>query len=341
MSRVVTTGAQGGQTPNRREINDLISDDKQFSLYIQALTLIQSKKQSDTFSHFSISGIHGQPFVRWEGAGGTTAVPGSEFGGYCTHGSVLFPTWHRPYVALYEQVMQTHALNIAKHYQVDTDSWRTAAENLRAPYWDWATPDNIIPPPEIISLQTVSITTFDGSTIPVMNPLYQYKFHPIEETFYPPFKLWQNTLRHPNPPGSPDATTDVQDLRDHLSSIQSDVTGGTWRLLTQVTDWNEFSNHTPNDGGSAINSLEAIHDNIHTHTGWGGHMGNTYVAGFDPIFFLHHANVDRILSLWAAINPGVWVTSAPAEGGTWTISGNDTIDSNTGTSGKTSLAKSI
>jgi tyrosinase len=50
---------------------------------------------------------------------------------------------------------------------------------------------------------------------------------------------------------------------------------------------------------------------------------------FDPIFFLHHANVDRMLSLWAAVNPGVWVASGLAEGGTWTISGNATIDSNT------------
>jgi len=57
--------------------------------------------QSNSLSHFSISGIHGLPYVQWEGAGGTRPVQGS-WGGYCTHGSVLFPTWHRPYIALYE-----------------------------------------------------------------------------------------------------------------------------------------------------------------------------------------------------------------------------------------------
>jgi Common central domain of tyrosinase len=51
--------------------------------------------------------------------------------------------------------------------------------------------------------------------------------------------------------------------------------------------------------------------------------------GFDPIFFLHHANVDRMLSLWEALNPGVWVSSGPAEGGSWTISGNATIGPHT------------
>jgi hypothetical protein len=53
------------------------------------------------------------------------------------------------------------------------------------------------------------------------------------------------------------------------------------------------------------------------------------LSGFDPIFFLHHANVDRMLSLWAAVNIGVWVTRGPAEGGTWTISGNAAIDDHT------------
>ena len=61
-----------------------------------------STPQSNPLSHFGIAGIHGMPFVPWEGAGGNRPVQGSGWGGYCTHGNVLFPTWHRPYVALYE-----------------------------------------------------------------------------------------------------------------------------------------------------------------------------------------------------------------------------------------------
>lgn len=38
-------------------------------------------------------------------------------------------------------------------------------------------------------------------------------------------------------------------------------------------------------------------------------------SAFDPIFFMHHANVDRLLSMWSAINPGVWVSRGVAEGG--------------------------
>ena len=53
--------------------------------------------------------------------------------------------------------------------------------------------------------------------------------------------------------------------------------------------------------------------------------------GFDPIFFLHHANVDRLLSLWAAINPGVWVSAGVAEGdGSFTTRPGISVDQTTG-----------
>jgi len=237
---------------------------------------------------------------------------------------VLFPTWHRPYVALYEQLLQQHALSIAKQYQ-DQQRWLSAAQTVRAPYWDWAT--NSVPPPEVISLQTVNIITPDGNTTAVPNPLYQYTFNPIDPSFPDPYSNWQTTIRHPDDPNSPDASTDSQALASELSSLQSDITSSTYNLLTRVNTWPAFSNHTPGDGGSSSNSLEAIHDEIHGIVG--GQMGDPAVAGFDPIFFLHHCNVDRLLSLWAAVNPGVWVSRGPAEGGTWTIPGNASIDTNT------------
>jgi len=228
-------------------------------------------------------------------------------------------------VALYEQVLQQHALEIANTYQVDTQRWVTAAQDLRAPYWDWAT--NSVPPAEVISLETVNIVTPDGQTTSVANPLLQYTFNPIDQSFPSPYSSWQTTIRHPDDPNSPNATTDVQALVGDLSSIQDDLTTSTYNLLTRVRTWPAFSNHTRGDGGSASNSLEAIHDEIHGYIG--GQMGDPSVAGFDPIFFLHHANVDRLLSLWAAVNPGVWVTRGPAEGGSFTASANASYDNNT------------
>jgi|SRR5712671_3385676 len=62
-----------------------------------------------------------------------------------------------------------------------------------------------------------------------------------------------------------------------LASVQDDITSSTYRLLSRVHTWPAFSNHTPGDGGSSSNSLEAIHDEIHGIIG--GHMGNPAVAG--------------------------------------------------------------
>lgn len=39
------------------------------------------------------------PYKVWSNAKG---IPDFQFGGYCTHSSILFVTWHRPYVALFE-----------------------------------------------------------------------------------------------------------------------------------------------------------------------------------------------------------------------------------------------
>jgi tyrosinase len=330
MSHFVVTGATGGiqpggTAPNRLEINDLVKNTQLFSLYIQALSVMFQTPQSNQLSHFGLGGIHGLPYTQWEGSGGSEPVSGSEWGGYCTHGSVLFPTWHRPYMLAYEQLLNQHAVDIANTYQVDKENWVLSAQQLRLPYWDWA--KNAVPPPEVISSATVNIVTPDGQTTAVDNPLIQYPFNPIDPSFPAPYSSWQTTIRHPDDPSSPDATTDVQGLVDDLNSIQGQITENTYRLLTRVNTWPAMSNHTAGDGGSASNSLEGIHDTIHGYVG--GQMGDPNVAAFDPIFFLHHANVDRMLSLWHAINPSVWVTSGPAEGGTWTISGNAKVDKNT------------
>ena len=57
--------------------------------------------ESDPVSFFQIGGIHGLPPVRWNCAGEEESAS-DMFEGYCAHSTVLFPTWHRPYVCLFE-----------------------------------------------------------------------------------------------------------------------------------------------------------------------------------------------------------------------------------------------
>ncbi|MCJ1314037.1 hypothetical protein MMC25_007717 [Agyrium rufum] len=60
-------------------------------------------------------------------------------------------------------------------------------------------------------------------------------------------------------------------------------------------------------------SLEYLHNNIHGWTGAGpevdnldGHMAHVPVAAFDPIFWLHHCNIDRIFAIWQFLNTDKW-----------------------------------
>jgi Common central domain of tyrosinase. len=54
---------------------------------------------------YKILGIHGQPNIPWDEPIPDTEAEGK---GYCTHNNILFPIWHRPYLALYEVLSKTH-----------------------------------------------------------------------------------------------------------------------------------------------------------------------------------------------------------------------------------------
>jgi len=91
--------------PVRLELRDLSQD--QLDLYLLGLARLQCKDESDDESYYQIAGIHGQPYKPWNGVSSTITrdidwIEEKQFGGYCTHSSILFLTWHRPYMALFE-----------------------------------------------------------------------------------------------------------------------------------------------------------------------------------------------------------------------------------------------
>ncbi len=54
--------------------------------------------------------------------------------------------------------------------------------------------------------------------------------------------------------------------------------------------------------GSFQSALNSVHGSVHVRVG--GDMMSVPFAGFDPIFFLHHANIDRVWAQWQASHPG-------------------------------------
>ena len=112
-------------------------------------------------------GIHGLPFEPWD------EVSGENASGYCAHNSILFGPWHRAYLALVEQIISTHARDIAMLYPTDLSAvYTAAARELRIPYWDWA---NSTTMPDIVTIPQIEIQGPEGMQR-IQNPLYSYTF---------------------------------------------------------------------------------------------------------------------------------------------------------------------
>ncbi|KAL8730770.1 MAG: hypothetical protein Q9166_003840 [cf. Caloplaca sp. 2 TL-2023] len=215
-------------------------------------------------------------------------------------------------MALYEQMIWLHAQRIAATYPISKRAqYRAAAYTLRIPYWDWSTSPTM--PPEV-SQPTIYIIMPNG-TSSVPNPLYNYTFHPLP------------TVRYPDASGQ---------SQPDLVNKQLEANGGplhtmTYTLLTQQPNYAIFSNQGYNDGRGTgrYNSIENMHNGIHMFVGNGGHMSNIPYSSFDPIFWLHHANVDRLFALWQAVYPDSNVTSQVNTAGTFTDDPGKVEDVNT------------
>ncbi|KAL5493071.1 hypothetical protein ACEPAI_4520 [Sanghuangporus weigelae] len=313
--------AVGTDVPLRKNFDDFAKDTDVLNLYLLALDRIQNDEQSVLTSFFQIAGIHGKPYIPWDNVQG---LNNPTFGGYCTHGSVIFPTWHRPYVALYEQVVWDQASLIANSYEDPAlkNKYREALKRLRQPYYDWAA--NTTLHPLLNNTETVSVVSAPGGQKRnIRNPLLGYKFHPVDPSFDSTFAVWPQTLRYPTS-NNADAKSQPDKVQNAMDSRGEQLRDNTFDLLAFNQDWVTFSNHT-----SSGNSLESIHDQVHVLIGGNGHMANIPMAGFDPIFFLHHTNVDRLLSLWQALNPTLWVVPGSSEDGSFTVPPGKQIDVNT------------
>ncbi len=77
--------------------------------------------------------------------------------------------------------------------------------------------------------------------------------------------------------------------------------------MFSVMNYTAFSCTMPADHMATANNIEGMHNSIHNSIGGYGHMGYLEVAAFDPVFWLHHANVDRLFAIWQALNPDSYI----------------------------------
>jgi tyrosinase len=312
----------------RRSLTDLQNDyengeKKPLEDLMRAWKGIKELPPSDPRSFFVLGGYHGEPF---RGAGwGNNAF----WGGYCHHGNVLFPIWHRIYVYELEEALRSIP----------------GCEDVTLPFWDECSEDSLTNGiPWALTAETFDL---DGETI--ANPLRSYVF-PItvvdhisgdnpnyskgtgyETTRYPYSGLVGTeadraaTAKHNAQWTYPEAVDVLNKniiawLNQQVVIDGRTVTTGVHKAYAACLDapnYTVFSNTTSasawSDNAPLAVPLESPHNKIHLAVGGfdvpgveddsvvpgaNGDMGENDTAGLDPIFYFHHCFIDRVFWLW-------------------------------------------
>lgn len=301
---------------NKKELEDLM----------RAWKGIKELPPDDPNSFFMIGGYHGEPF---RGAGWGNA---SYWGGYCNHGNVLFPTWHRVYLLRLENALRSVA----------------GCADVTLPYWDETSGNSLNAGiPWALTAPTFEL---DGQVIP--NPLKSFVFpRAINDnisTDNPDYAKpgGYETVRYPLAglmgPGDiaktlahnaqfPDAAKNVEILNGNVVNwLTSAIVVNGQTIPTNLhqkyidclsaPNYTVFSNTSSaaewntnlSVGEPTVVPLESPHNSIHLAVGGcevpgfdvspidgaNGDMGENDTAGLDPIFFFHHCFVDRMFWLW-------------------------------------------
>ncbi|GFP57945.1 polyphenol oxidase 1 [Trichoderma asperellum] len=279
--------SSGSAVPLRQNINDLVKSGPQWDLYVQAMYNMSKLDSHDPYSFFQIAGIHGAPYIEYNKAGAQT---GDGWLGYCPHGQAL--------VSVAKKIANGYPAQYRAQYQA-------AAASLRAPYWDWAA-DSTVPPCTVPNTLKINVPSGSGiRTVDYTNPLRTFYFpHIALSGSYGDFSGGgqDHTIRCPSPqenyPNTANANLQARPYK-----------GWIYDVLTNSQNFADFASTS----GPGIN-VEQIHNAIH----WDGACGNQFLApdysGFDPLFFMHHSNVDRMWAFWEAIMPSSPVFTSSYKG---------------------------
>ncbi|PVH98840.1 Di-copper centre-containing protein [Periconia macrospinosa] len=319
------TGATGGVFP-RLEIRDLEQTGEMWNLFLLALTDFEAMDQTIIDSYYQIAGIHGMPWYPWDGV--DVAVRPEM--GYCPHNQLLFSTWHRPYLMLFEQKLQSIAKNIANQFPSGVKAkYQEAANKLRIPTWDWAKAVGLEEPvyPTAISNVQVQVTFPNGTAATIDNPLYNYDFHPLDNREFNGTGCPEGAGIPSVCQGSPQTIRpSTEELNTNFRNILESQRSSLFTVLTQGQNFNSISS-TQGCGSQRFGNIEAVHGPVHT-LHFPGHMSPAGAAAFDPVFWLHHATVDRQVAIWQALNTDSYVSECFAFTPTWTINMLDDLDEN-------------
>jgi hypothetical protein len=244
---------------------------------------MKARKPSDPLSWFYQAAIHGVTDEKIQEATKSDPqvanVDQKKYWNQCPHfgqNSANFLPWHRGYTYYFERILRLH----------------TGRDDFSLPYWNYTDPKSDRKFPAIYGIQYLD-GNLDNDDPNNINPLYDE-----QRDFY--FTSYQHPLTKNLP---------LLSLTDEAVDISLPMKSPVFFGLTEREG---LGGGIADSDPSTRGLLESYpHDQIHRATGGiigsiAGDMAVPPTAGFDPIFSVHHTNIDWLWVRWACMPAKTW-----------------------------------
>ncbi len=258
--------------------------------YARAVKAMRARSFSDTKSWRFYAAIHGVSQYVWtqyQYLNASDAIPSADdiaaYLNQCQHQSWFFLPWHRGYLLALEKVLRE-----------DIRALGGPQETWALPYWNYFAPGQNVLPPAFLSRNWP-----DG---PDDNPLY------VEQRYGEMVTQAPFDIR---------TVTNLHSMED--TEFFGPGNGGTAGFGGPVTgfNWNSGTNGAlESDPHNQVHGLIGGEHPTLTFPNGGpplpGLMASPTSAALDPIFYLHHCNIDRLWESWNKF-PADKVSRRPAD----------------------------
>ena len=284
-----STQSVRGATPPmpRMPLDEFVKQPDLVAALRKGVVAMKARKPSDPLSWFYQAAIHGVTEERLQEAAkndpDVLKVDKAKYWNQCPHfgqNSANFLPWHRGYTYFFERVLRMH----------------TGRDDFSLPYWNYISPSNRRFP-EIYGIQYLD-GNLDNDDPGNINPLWNE-----QRDFY--FTTYQHPLTKNLPLLA--LTDEAVDISKPMNAPHFFGATETEGLGGGIADQN------PGTRGL----LESMpHDQIHRSVGGiigstAGDMAVPPTAGFDPIFSVHHTNIDWLWAQWACMPGKSWGALPP------------------------------
>jgi hypothetical protein len=253
------------------------------------VAVMKARKPSDPTSWFFQAAIHGVSTSLMNTAVGIDpavwAVERKKFWNQCPHfgnaSSADFMIWHRAYVYYFERILRA----------------ASGDDSLTIPYWDYSDPGQR-GCPQVFADPDVD----PNSSSPVArNPLYDARRE----------QAWVLGLYELSDTAV--STTKAFAQNTYFASSADHAFGGYWQDL-EPNSQGAIERSPHNLIHFAVGGVISTDGGVVTDNAFAGLMADPTTSAHDPLFWVHHSNIDRLWNVWGCMSGNSW---GPAPPDTW------------------------